>query len=70
MRCTRRRRRDRMMKADAAGLQLCTHDEGISMILDFYEEIIKAHGEADRRFRIEHAQHMATKVFDASPSCT
>src|SRR5262249_44919123 len=31
--------RDRMMKADAAGLQLCTHaigDRAISIILDFY----------------------------------
>jgi predicted amidohydrolase YtcJ len=57
---------DRMMKADAAGLQLCTHaigDRGISTILDFYEEIVKQHGEADRRFRIEHAQHMAAKDF-------
>jgi predicted amidohydrolase YtcJ len=59
--------RDRMMKADAAGIQLCTHaigDRGISTILDLYEEVIKAHGEADRRFRIEHAQHMAAKDFD------
>lgn len=59
--------RDRMMKADAAGLQLCTHaigDQGISIILDLYTEIVKAHGEADRRFRIEHAQHMAAKDFD------
>jgi len=59
--------RDRMMRADAAGLQLCTHaigDEGISIILDLYSEIVKAHGEADRRFRIEHAQHMAAKDFD------
>src|SRR5438477_2329634 len=51
--------RDRMMKADAAGLQLCTHaigDQAISMILDIYSEITQAHGEADRRFRIEHAQ--------------
>jgi predicted amidohydrolase YtcJ len=59
--------RDRMMKADAAGLQLCTHaigDQGISIILDFYQEITKAHGEADRRLRIEHAQHMAAKDFD------
>ena len=59
--------RDRMMKADAAGLQLCTHaigDEGISTILDLYGDVIKAHGEADRRFRIEHAQHMAAKDFD------
>jgi predicted amidohydrolase YtcJ len=59
--------RDRMMRADATGLQLCTHaigDQGISIILDLYTEIVKAHGEADRRFRIEHAQHMAAKDFD------
>ncbi|MFY9532103.1 MAG: amidohydrolase family protein [Candidatus Acidiferrales bacterium] len=59
--------RDRMMKADAAGVQICTHaigDQGISMILDLYSEIAKAHGEADRRFRIEHAQHMGAKDFD------
>jgi len=58
---------DRMMKADAAGLQLCTHaigDQAISMILDIYSEITTSHGEADRRFRIEHAQHMAAKDFD------
>jgi hypothetical protein len=58
---------DRMMKADDAGLQICTHaigDQGISMILDIYSEIVKAHGDADRRFRIEHAQHMAAKDFD------
>jgi predicted amidohydrolase YtcJ len=57
----------RYMKADAAGLQICTHaigDEGISTILDLYAEVIKAHGEADRRFRIEHAQHMAAKDFE------
>jgi len=59
--------RDRMMKADAAGLQLCTHaigDQGISIILELYTEIAKAHGEADRRSRIEHVQHMAAKDFD------
>ena len=59
--------RDRMMKADAAGLQICTHaigDQGISIILDLYAEVVKAHGESDRRFRIEHAQHMAAKDFD------
>lgn len=59
--------RDRMMKADAAGLQLCTHaigDAGISTILDIYAEIEKAHGPTDRRWRIEHAQHVAAKDFD------
>jgi predicted amidohydrolase YtcJ len=58
--------RDRMMRADAAGLQICTHaigDEGISVILDLYSEIVGAHGQADRRFRIEHAQHVAAKDF-------
>src|SRR5437899_4842358 len=61
--------RDRMMKADAAGLQLCTHaigDQAISMILDIYSEITKAHGEADRRFRIKHAHDMADKHFGRS----
>jgi predicted amidohydrolase YtcJ len=59
--------RDRMMKADAAGLQVCTHaigDQAISIILDLYTDVVRAHGEADRRFRIEHAQHMAAKDFD------
>jgi predicted amidohydrolase YtcJ len=59
--------RDRMMKADAAGLQICTHaigDRAISTILDIYAEIEKANNRADRRWRIEHAQHMAAKDFD------
>jgi predicted amidohydrolase YtcJ len=59
--------RDRMMKGDVAGLQLCTHaigDAAISTILDLYTEIEKAHGAGDRRWRVEHAQHMAAKDFD------
>jgi predicted amidohydrolase YtcJ len=59
--------RDRMLKADAAGIQLCTHaigDRGISMILDFYADVARENGATDRRFRIEHAQHMAVKDFD------
>lgn len=59
--------RDRMMTADAAGIQLCTHaigDAAISAVLDLYSDVVKAHGEADRRMRIEHAQHMAAKDFD------
>jgi predicted amidohydrolase YtcJ len=59
--------RERMMKADASNLQLCTHaigDAGISAILDIYAEIDKVHGPSDRRWRIEHAQHMAAKDFD------
>jgi predicted amidohydrolase YtcJ len=59
--------RDRMMKADAAGLQICTHaigDQAISIVLDLYADVVKAHGETDRRLRVEHAQHMAAKDFD------
>jgi predicted amidohydrolase YtcJ len=58
--------RDRMMKADAAGLQICTHaigDQAISMILDLYTDVAAAHPGTERRFRIEHAQHMAARDF-------
>lgn len=58
---------DRMMKADAADIQICTHaigDRAISTILDLYTEVVKAHHSMDRRLRIEHAQHMAEKDFD------
>jgi predicted amidohydrolase YtcJ len=56
----------RLKNADAAGLQLCIHaigDRGISMILDMFEQIEKSNGIRDRRWRIEHAQHMAAKDF-------
>jgi len=57
---------ERLTGADRAGLQLCIHaigDRAISMVLDLFEEIQKANGTADRRFRIEHAQHLAAKDF-------
>jgi predicted amidohydrolase YtcJ len=71
--------RERMMKADAAGLQLCIHaigDRAISTILDLYAELAARAGTgaqepaapapapAEHRFRIEHAQHMAAKDFE------
>jgi predicted amidohydrolase YtcJ len=58
--------RDWMTQADAAGLQLCTHaigDRAISTVLDLYADVVKANRGAERRFRIEHAQHMAEKDF-------
>lgn len=58
--------RERMIQADKSGLQLCIHaigDQAISAILDLFEEVIKANGPRDRRFRIEHAQHMAAEDF-------
>jgi hypothetical protein len=59
--------RDRLMQADAAGLQLRVHaigDRAISMILDIFADIEKEHGYHDQRFAIEHAQHMALKDFE------
>ena len=59
--------RDRLMQADAAGLQLRVHaigDRGISMMLDIFGDIEKEHGYHDQRFAIEHAQHMARKDFE------
>src|SRR5438105_6145613 len=59
--------RARLMKADAAGLQLRVHaigDHGIAMILDIFSDIEKEHGYHDQRFAIEHAQHMAEKDFE------
>ncbi len=56
-----------MIRADAAGLQICTHaigDRAISTVLDLYTEVVKANGPSDRRLRIEHAQHMSAKDFD------
>jgi predicted amidohydrolase YtcJ len=48
--------------ADAAGLQLAVHaigDRAIRTQLDLFERVARAHGPRDRRFRIEHAQHIA-----------
>jgi predicted amidohydrolase YtcJ len=59
--------RERLMQADAAGLQLRVHaigDRAISMMLDIFGDIEKEHGYHDQRFAIEHAQHMAEKDFD------
>jgi predicted amidohydrolase YtcJ len=59
--------RERLTKADAAGLQLCVHaigDQAISIILDTFERVARINGSRDRRFRIEHAQHVAPKDFD------
>ena len=48
--------------ADKAGLQVVVHaigDRAIRMQLDIYERVAKANGPRDRRFRIEHAQHIS-----------
>jgi predicted amidohydrolase YtcJ len=48
--------------ADAAGLHVVVHaigDRANRTLLDIYERVIGEHGPRDRRFRIEHAQHLA-----------
>ena len=58
--------RARAAGADRAGFQLVTHaigDAAISMVLDEYARIAAATPERDRRWRIEHAQHMAAADF-------
>lgn len=58
--------RERLTGADRAGLQLCIHaigDQAISTVLDIFQDVQKANGTRDRRWRIEHAQHMAPKDF-------
>jgi predicted amidohydrolase YtcJ len=47
--------------ADSAGLQVAVHaigERANGLLLDIYDSIAKAHGPRDRRFRIEHAQHL------------
>lgn len=47
--------------ADKKNLQVLVHaigDSAIHTVLNIYENVINEHGEKDRRFRIEHAQHL------------
>lgn len=47
--------------ADKAGLHVMVHaigDRAIGMLLDIYERVEKEDGARDRRFRIEHTQHL------------
>ncbi len=48
--------------ADAAGLHVVVHaigDRANEELLKIYEEVQQENGPGDRRFRIEHAQHLA-----------
>jgi predicted amidohydrolase YtcJ len=47
--------------ADAAGLNVCVHaigDRANADLLDLFAEVAKQNGPRDRRFRIEHVQHL------------
>ena len=55
------RMEERVAGADAAGLQVEIHaigDRANREILDLYERVARKNGPKDRRFRIEHAQHL------------
>ena len=54
--------RDWVTGADAAGLQIMVHaigDSAIRDLLDVFLDAVETNGERDRRFRMEHAQHIA-----------
>lgn len=50
-----------ILEADKAGLQCSIHaigDKANHVLLDYFQEARKQNGPRDRRFRIEHAQHL------------
>lgn len=52
---------ERAAGADAAGLQVMIHaigDEANYQILEIFRQVAERNGPRDRRFRIEHAQHL------------
>lgn len=50
-----------VQSADSAGLQVAVHaigDRANALLLDVYDSVARINGPRDRRFRIEHAQHL------------
>jgi len=50
-----------VLAADSAGLQVAVHaigDRANAVMLQIYADAIALHGARDRRFRVEHAQHL------------
>ncbi len=57
----------RLRAADQAGLQVAVHaigDEANHIILGLFEKIMNDNGYRDRRWRIEHAQHLTPGDFE------
>lgn len=55
---------ERVLKADKAGLQMAIHaigDKANHIILDIFEKAIQENGPRERRWRIEHAQHLLSE---------
>ncbi len=56
-----------ILQADAAGLHLAVHaigDRANDWLLERYAEAVARNGPRDRRFRIEHAQHLAPAAIE------
>ena len=52
---------ERVRRADRAGLQVMIHaigDRANDQVLSIFEQVARDNGPRDRRFRIEHAQHL------------
>ena len=55
---------ERVREADRAGLQIMIHaigDRANDLILSMFEQVERENGKRDRRFRIEHAQHLRSQ---------
>lgn len=51
----------RLLQADRAGCQVAVHaigDRANAIILDLYQKVFEQNGPGDRRWRVEHAQHL------------
>ncbi|KAK9055991.1 hypothetical protein SSX86_027078 [Deinandra increscens subsp. villosa] len=49
------------VQSDKSGLQVAIHaigDKANDLVLDMYKSVVSTNGKKDRRFRIEHAQHL------------
>ncbi len=60
------RLREYIEGADAAGLSIAIHaigDRANAELLDIFAEVAKKNGPRDRRFRIEHAQHLRSSDY-------
>jgi predicted amidohydrolase YtcJ len=58
------RLRENLLAADKAGLGIAIHaigDRGNAELLDLFAEVAEKNGPRDRRFRIEHAQHVRAR---------
>jgi predicted amidohydrolase YtcJ len=58
--------REYILGADKAGISVAVHaigDRANAELLDIFAEVAKKNGPRDRRFRIEHAQHLRPQDF-------